>query len=192
MILSHWQSFTWKIFILWFHKILKLISQKLPSSPRNTCTENWRKLPNLTALLEIFLYLKNNDFVEHVQKVCQLSSSSISKVKQSFHTAFGRSGCFEFLIWFTPVLLLSEMKSLFFSHFKFAKFLISFPSNFASIFSAIKHNFSVVFKLSHYILWSKRRLSSAQVRICQIPCVNFETTGHFLSKFCITIQCHEK
>ena len=29
------------------------------------------------------------------------------------------------------------------------------------------------------------KLSSAQVKICQIPCVNFETTSRFLSKFCI-------
>ena len=32
---------------------------------------------------------------------------------------------------------------------------ISFPSNFLSIFSAIKHNSSVLSNLKHYILWSK-------------------------------------
>ena len=37
-----------------------------PLCPRNTCTEHWRKLPNLTPFLEIFLHLKNNDFAEHV------------------------------------------------------------------------------------------------------------------------------
>ena len=69
MMLSHWPCFTWKFFMIWFHKILKLIFQKPPSSPRNKCTEHWRKLPNFTAFLEIFLYLsKNNDFVEHVPK----------------------------------------------------------------------------------------------------------------------------
>ena len=36
------------------------------------------------------------------------------------------------------------------------------------------------------------RLSSAQVKICQIPYVNFETTSLFLSKFCIPRQCHER
>ena len=50
----------------WFHKILKLIFQKQPSCPRNTCTEHCRKQANLTAFLEIFLYLKNNDFEEHL------------------------------------------------------------------------------------------------------------------------------
>ena len=35
------------------------------------------------------------------------------------------------------------------------------------------------------------RLPNAQVKICQIPHVNFETTSRFLSKFCVTLQCHE-
>ena len=48
------------------HKNLKLLFQKPPSSPRNVCTEHWRKLPSLAAFLEIFLCLKNNDFVEHM------------------------------------------------------------------------------------------------------------------------------
>ena len=36
------------------------------------------------------------------------------------------------------------------------------------------------------------KLSSAQVKISQIPNVNFETTSCFLSKFCIALQCHER
>ena len=35
------------------------------------------------------------------------------------------------------------------------------------------------------------RFSSARVKICQISCVNFETTRRFLSKFCIPLRCHE-
>ena len=66
MMLSLWQCFTWKFFMIWFHKILKLIFKMQPSCPRNICTEHWRKLLNLTAFLEIFLYFKNNDSVEHV------------------------------------------------------------------------------------------------------------------------------
>ena len=69
MTLSHWLCFTWKFFMIWFHKILKSIFQTLTSCPRNICPEHWKKLPNLTAFLEICLYLKNNDSVEHVQKV---------------------------------------------------------------------------------------------------------------------------
>ena len=65
----NWPCFTWKFFMIWFHKILKLIFQKQPSFPRNICTEHWRKLPNLKAFLEIFLYLKSNDSVEHVLRV---------------------------------------------------------------------------------------------------------------------------
>ena len=114
-------------------------------------TEHWRKLPNFTTFLEIFLYLKNNNSVEHVQNVLLIVLFIIFKVKQSFHTAYGGSVCFEFLFWFSSAVLLSKMKSLFISLWKFAKFLmsflkvqVSFPSNFASIFSAIKHNSSVL------------------------------------------------
>ena len=35
------------------------------------------------------------------------------------------------------------------------------------------------------------RLSRAQVKICQIPRANFETTSRFPSKFCISLQFHE-
>ena len=40
--------------------------------------------------------------------------------------------------------------------------------------------------------WKSLRLSSAQVKICQIPYANFETTSRFLSKFCIALQFHER
>ena len=66
MMLSHWPCFTWKFFMIWFHKIFKLIFQKQPSCPRNICTEYWRKPAILTAFLDIFLCLKNTDPVEHV------------------------------------------------------------------------------------------------------------------------------
>ena len=46
-----------KVLMIWFHKILKLIFQMQPSSPRNICTEDCRKLPNLTGFLDIFLYI---------------------------------------------------------------------------------------------------------------------------------------
>ena len=49
MMLSHWQGFTWKFFIIWFHKILKLIFQRQLSCPRNMCTEYWIKPPIFTA-----------------------------------------------------------------------------------------------------------------------------------------------
>ena len=54
MMLSHWPCFTWKFFIILFLKILDLIFQAQASCP------------NLTAFLEIFLHLKNNDSVEPV------------------------------------------------------------------------------------------------------------------------------
>ena len=42
------------------------------------------------------------------------------------------------------------------------------------------------------IKWKSLRLLSAQVKICQILYVNLETTNQFFSKFCITLQFHER
>ena len=66
MMLLHWPCFTWKFFMIWFHKIPKLLFQKKPWFPRNICTEHWRKPSIFTAFLEIFLYPKNNESVEYV------------------------------------------------------------------------------------------------------------------------------
>ena len=40
--------------------------------------------------------------------------------------------------------------------------------------------------------WKFLRLSSAEVKICQLPYVNFEITIRFHSKFCIPLQFHER
>ena len=68
-----------------------------PSCPRNTCTERWRKLPNLIAFMEIFLYLKNSDSVKHVQKVLLIMLFIYFQGKKSFHTAFDLVSPFYFL-----------------------------------------------------------------------------------------------
>ena len=89
---------------------------------------------------------------------------------------------------------------------KFVKFLmpilkqVSSSPNFVSLFSLMKDNSSVFFlaETIHTLLkrsllkWKFLRLSSAQVKICQIPYANFETTSRFLSKFCIPLQFHER
>ena len=73
-------------------------------------------------------------------------------------------------------------------------------SNFASFFFVITHNSPVNFKLIHLLLGIKvphkspnfeSQLSSALVKICQIPVI-FQTTGQFFFNFCITLQCHER
>ena len=147
MMLSRWPCITWKFFMVWFQKILQLIFQKQPACPRNICTQHWRKLPIFTAFLKIFLYLNNNDFVKSFAN-CVIHLFPKENKVFSLH----RSSCFEFLLWFSSGTLLSKLKLLFFSLWKFAKFLmsfrkaqVSFPSNFASIFSAIKHNSFVLF-----------------------------------------------
>ena len=97
------------------------------------------------------------------------------------------------------------MLFIYFSLGKFAKLLmsyikalVSFPSNFALAFSAIKHNFSVLFFSSNIIYFGQRnqlkseffRFPSVRVKICQIPLVNFQVTSQFLFKFCIILHCH--
>ena len=58
VMLSYLPRFTWKLLMIWFCKILRLIFQKPPSSPRNICTGHWRKPPNLTAFLELSYTLR--------------------------------------------------------------------------------------------------------------------------------------
>ena len=40
--------------------------------------------------------------------------------------------------------------------------------------------------------WKFLRLSSARVKICHIPHVNFEMTSQFLFRFCIILHCHDR
>ena len=87
--------------------------------------------------------------------------------------------CFFWIFILISAILLSKMKSLFSSLWKFAKFFmsflkvqLSFPSHFASNFTAIKHNSSALLQLKHYILWSKRSHYSAtfwNLRISSAP-----------------------
>ena len=156
MTLSHWRCFTWKFFMIWLHKIPELVFQTQPSCPRNICTKHWKNLPNLTAFLEICLRLRNIDSVEHVQKV-------LLKVLFIYFQGIIK---FSHYIWsICSIILLSNMKLLFFSlwtkvwqilHVILEGRNITFPENFASFFSAIKYNSSVLFHLKHYTLWSKR------------------------------------
>ena len=75
----------------------------------------------------------------------------------------------------------------------------NFPSNCASIFSTIIHKSSVCTLLAQTLYtfvksspkkFKVLRFSSAQVKIRQIPHVNFELTSQFLLKICIIFHCH--
>ena len=103
---SSWCGFT--KFLNWF--------LKQPSCPKNICTEHWRILSNLTAFLEIYLYLKNSDSAKNVRK------------------GFLNALFIYFNLWKFAKFLISFLKAQ-----------VSFPSNFASIFNVIKHNSSVLF-----------------------------------------------
>ena len=94
-----------------------------------------------------------------------------------------------------PIFRLSNML-----WWKFAKLLISFlkaqvnfPSNVASIFSAIKQNSPILFLAQTLYTLFKRsplkctflRFLSAQITICWIP----EIASQFYFKFCIILNC---
>ena len=93
------------------------------------------------------------------------------------------------------VLLLTFAKFL----MSFSKPQVSFSSNFASFFNVMKDNSSVAFLAPKIYTLLKRsplklkflRLLIVQVKICQIPNVNFEMKSRFLSKFFIPLQYHE-
>ena len=89
--------------------------QKLSSSPRNICTELWRKLTNCAAFLEIFLCLRNIDFVEHVLKVSLIVLLIYLQGKKMFSRCIWSICFFIFLFWFSCAILLCKMKLLFFS-----------------------------------------------------------------------------
>ena len=76
---------------------------------------------------------------------------------------------------------------------RFLETQVSFPSNFVSILSAIKHNSSVFFFAQTYNLVkiSILTFSSVLMKICQIAHIIFQTTSQFFFKFYMTRQCHE-
>ena len=66
---------------------------------------------------------------------------------------------------------------------------VGFPSNLVSIFSAIKRNSTVNFKLVYFLLWPDRFYQSSNSG--KFNFVILETANQFFFKFCITLQCHE-
>ena len=81
----------------------------------------------------------------------------------------------------------------------FLKAQVSFPSNIAWIFSAIKQNSAILFLVQRLCTLFKRNplkckffgFWSARVKICEIPHVIFESASQFFFKYCINIQCHQ-
>ena len=77
---------------------------------------------------------------------------------------------------------------------------VASSQNFVFLFSFMKDYSSVLFLAqTMYTLLKRSPLKwkflgfwIARVKFCQIPYANFETTSHFLSKFCISLQLHER
>ena len=76
---------------------------------------------------------------------------------------------------------------------KFLESTSQFPSNFPS--TSVPSNIPPLyftFIKSSQLKCKFLGFLSAQVKICQISCVNFELTNQFLFKFCIIHHCHDK
>ena len=73
-----------------------------------------------------------------------------------------------------------------------SKFWISF--SFMKDYSSVLFLAQAIYTLlkKSPLKWKFFRLTSAQVKICQISYANFETTRRFLSKFCIPLQFYER
>ena len=89
---------------------------------------------------------------------------------------------------------------------KFTKFLmsflesrVSFSSNFTSLFSVMRHNSSAIFHLNLCMFFGQKnpikveifRLSTARMKINQIPYIIFQVTSQISFKFCNTLHCHD-
>ena len=72
----------------------------------------------------------------------------------------------------------------------FLKAQVSFSSNVASIFSAIKQKSPILF-LAQTLKCKFLRSLSARVKIRQTPHVSFELKSQFLFKLCIIVHCHD-
>ena len=136
--------------------------------------------------------------------------NSSSKVASFFidmtHNCYFNFKLTNFLLW-----IKGSYESLNFETFECSgenlpNFSWHFP-NYKSVFLQILHHSSVLSKVTRLYLFSssikytliKRSLlkykfwtfSSAQVKICQIPHVNFETTSQFLFNFCTIFHCQD-
>ena len=112
---------------------------------------------------------------------CQFQAHTFSTLDQSIPS---KSQFFDFpVFWwkFTKFLM------------SFLKLHVSFRSSVASIFSAIKHNSSILYLAQTLYTLVKGsplkckflRFLSARVKIHQSPHLNFEMTSQFLFQFCI-------
>ena len=94
---------------VWFHRIFKLVFLKQSSWPKTMYAEHWRKLTS-TTLLGSFLIFLVQQFCGALLNSCLLECPTVFPIKNKFSHL---TGYFDFLFWFSSVILLSKMKSLF-------------------------------------------------------------------------------
>ena len=139
----------------------------------------WWKFSRFVSFLEAKVSFRSN-FLSILSAI-KHNSSLLSKLKHYIH-------------WSKAALL----KRIFFEIFECLGQICQIPhvnfevnsfSNFKSFVIVVTHNSPVSFKLTYFLLWIKNpikvqilRLSSAQVKICQILHVIFQTRSHFFFK----------
>ena len=107
MILPYVPCFTW--LLLLYGSIEILIFLKQSSWPKTMYAEHWRKLTS-TTLLGSFLIFLVQQFCGALLNSCLLEYPTVFPIKNKFSHL---TGYFDFLFWFSSVILLSKMKSLF-------------------------------------------------------------------------------
>ena len=139
------------------------------SCPRNVCTEQWKKLPNLIAFLEIYLYLKNNDSVKHVLRVllnvlfiyfslCKFAIQS-TQICQLPHLQCHQT-YLPCTFFSSNIICFGQRSQLKSKIFIFSSAQVKIPQipdvnfswNFASFFIVMTHNSFVNLKLIHFLL----------------------------------------
>ena len=122
-----------------------------------------------------------------------------------YFNASGRSGCFEFLFWYSSIILLSKMKSLFSACESLPNLSCHFGKH-KSVFLQILHQSSVPANITSQYFFSSNIIYLGQKDLIKVQIfetfecsiqvlskcgLNFEITSQFLFKFCIILHCHD-
>ena len=122
-------------------------------------------------------------------------NSSVLFLAQAIHTLLKRSLLKRKSLWFlsTQVKICQISYANFETSSRFlSKFCIPFQFHERQLlYTFLTQTIYTLLKRSP-LKWNFLRLLSAQVKICQVFYVNFETTSQFLPKFCIQLLFRER
>ena len=198
----------WSVFLQNLHN--SLVSSKI--TPLYFCSSNNIYFGHKEPIKKFFL-----DFLSAQVKFCNWGSCYFQNDKSvphqflyhsslSWHNSTVNLKLIHFLLWAKGSYQSSNFDTFECSGENLQNSSCHFSSN-KSVFLQILHHSLVSWKITSLYFFSSNNIyfaqkesikmkilglsSSAQVKICQIFYVNFETTSWFLSKFCISLQFNE-